>query len=76
MTKHHQLHNPYTKRQNKKVSSLLEVFERFNISFDESQESSLRNIITGQLFSDDICDDILQVETIGKKNKKTSLKKE
>ena len=64
---HHQLNNPYTQRQNKKVSSLLEVFERFHGLFDESNEGPIRNMITGQLFSDDICDDILKVETIGKK---------
>ena len=64
--KHHQLNTPYIKRQNDKVRSLLEVFKKHNVLFDIDEERPIKNMITGQVFTDHISSDILQVEQIGK----------
>ena len=34
--------------------------------FSVKEQGPIRNIITGQVFTDDTCDDTLQMETIGK----------
>ena len=55
--KHHQYTNAYIKRQNECVKSLLPVLES-HLSFSDIS-SPLTNIITGQIFSDDISKDML-----------------
>ena len=61
--KHHQFNNAYIRRQNACVKSLLPVLES-HVSFAETS-SPFTNIITGQIFSEDISKDMLSFETTG-----------
>ena len=62
-TKHHQLNNAYIRRQNEAVNSLLQVLEE-HLSFSEIS-SPFMNIITGQIYSDQITEDMLCFEKTG-----------
>ena len=62
---HHQLGKAYTARQNKWITSLLQAFEKHNLSLSSSDEP-FRNIITGQLFSDTIYNDLIGAYEKGK----------
>ena len=62
-TKHHQLNNAYIRRQNEAVNSLVQVFEE-HLSFSEIS-SPFMNIITGQIYSDQITEDMLCFEKTG-----------
>ena len=63
--KHHQFNNAYIRRQNACVKSLLPVLES-HVSFaDTSLPLTNINIITGQIFSEDISKDMLSFETTG-----------
>ena len=55
---HHQLGKVYIARQNKWIVSLLQTFEKHNLSLSSTEES-FRNIITGQFFSDAIYEDLI-----------------
>ena len=63
--KHHQLNDSYIKRQNEAVNALLPILEE-HVSFSELS-SPLINIITGQLYSDEISRDLLSFEDVGNK---------
>ena len=55
-TKHLKLRQAYTTRQNNRVSFL---------AFRKQKKVPMRNIITGQIFSNEICDDMLNCESRG-----------
>ena len=59
--KHHQYKNAYIRRQNECVKSLLPVLE--SRLFFSNISSPLTNIITCQVFSDDISKNLLSFET-------------
>ena len=61
---HRQLNSTYTAFQNKRVTSLLEVLENQNFELFP-KENVLKNVMTGQVYPDMICKDILSVEKIG-----------
>ena len=61
---HHQLNLTYTAFQNKRVTSLLEFLENHNFELFP-EENVLKNVMTGQVYPDMICKDILSVEKIG-----------
>ena len=56
---HHQLSKAYTKRQNKWVVSLLRTFSKHQVCLAETDDEVFRNIITGQIFSDEIYYDLI-----------------
>ena len=58
--KHHQLSNAYINRQSKCVKSLLPVLQE-HLSFSEVR-SPFTNIITGQIYSEKITEDLLSFE--------------
>ena len=62
-TKHHQLNNAYIRRQNEAVNSLLQVLDE-QLSFSKIS-SPFMNIITGQIYSDQITEDMLCFEKTG-----------
>ena len=61
--KHHQLSNAYINRQNEGVNSLLPVLQEY-LSFSEVS-SSFTNIITGQIYSEKITEDLLSFQETG-----------
>ena len=61
--KHYQFNNTYIRRQNACIKSLLPVHES-HVSFAETS-LPLTNIITGEIFSEDISKDKLSFETTG-----------
>ena len=61
--KHHQLNNAYINRQNECVKSLLPVLQE-HLSFSEVC-SPFTNIITGQIYSEKITEDLLSFEGTG-----------
>ena len=63
--KHHQLSNAYINRQSKCVKSLLPVLQE-HLSFSEVS-SPFTNIITGQIYSEKITEDLLSFEETGNK---------
>ena len=63
-TKHHQLNNAYIRRQKEAVNSLLQFLEE-HLSFFEIS-SPFINIITGQIYSDQITEDMPYFEKTGK----------
>ena len=60
---HHQLNYAYISRQNEAVNSLLQVLEE-HLSFS-AISSPFMNIITGQIYSDKITEDMLSSEKTG-----------
>ena len=60
---HHQLNAFCTDRQNKRVSSLLKVFER-RLSFSET-EVPFQNMITGKIFPNEIAESLESFEQVG-----------
>ena len=62
-TKHHQLNNAYIRRRNEAVNSLLQVLEE-HLSFSKII-SPFMNIITVQIYSDQITEDMLCFEKTG-----------
>ena len=65
-SKHHQFTKAYTERQNKKVLSFLEVMDVHNVNFD-SDECLIRNLVTGQIFPENVCNDVIDCEATGKR---------
>ena len=61
--KHHQLNNAYIRRQSENVKSLLPVLQE-HISFS-AVSSPFTNIITGQIYSEKITEDLPSFEKIG-----------
>ena len=61
---HHQLNKAYTKRQNLRISSLLKVFEK-HLTFS-AVEVPFLNMITGQVFPDEVFKSTISFETLGK----------
>ena len=60
--KHHQLNNAYIRRQSENVKSLLQVTqEHFSFS---AVSSPFTNIITGQIYSEKITEDLLSFERL------------
>ena len=60
---HHQLTESYTRQQNQRITSLLNVFEiHLNLS---DEEVPFFNMITGQIFPDDVFNSIVSFEDIG-----------
>ena len=60
---HHQLTQSYTRQQNQRITSLLNVFEiHLNLS---DKELPFFNMITGQIFPDDVFNSIVSFEDIG-----------
>ena len=60
---HRQLNAFYTDRQNKRVSSILKVFER-QLSFSET-EVPFQNMIPGQIFPNEITVSLKSFEQVG-----------
>ena len=56
---HHQLSKAYTKRQNKWVVSLLLTFSKHQVCLAATDDEVFRIIITGQIFSNEICYDLI-----------------
>ena len=61
--KHHQLTSAYIKRQNNRVISLLKVLDA-HISLSVTS-MPLTNIVTGQVYSNEISDSLLSFEDVG-----------
>ena len=61
--KHHQLNNAYIRRQSENVKSILPVLQE-HLSFS-AVSSPFTNIITGQIYSKKITEDLLSFEKIG-----------
>ena len=66
---HHQLTKAYIDRQNKWIVSLLSIFKRHNVTF--LNHSPLFNIITGQVFSAEIYNDLIGAYKKGQELYKT-----
>ena len=66
---HHQLGKAYTKRQNKWVVSLLKTFKHHKVTLLE--DTPFRNIVTGQVFSDEIYNDLIGAYEKGQELYKT-----
>ena len=64
--KHHQFTKVYTERQNKKVITFLEVMDAHNINFD-SDQCLIRNLVTDQVFPENVCNDVVNCELTGTK---------
>ena len=64
--KHHQLGDAYNNRFNGKMSSLLQFPEERNLSIGAIDYQPIRNIVTGQVFPEDICRDVINCETKSK----------
>ena len=64
-SKHHQFTKAYTERQNRKVLSFLEVMDVHNVNFD-SDECLIRNLVTDQIFPENVCNDLIDCEATGK----------
>ena len=62
---HHELNNSHTERQNKWITSLIKVFNDNGLLFDEDKDVHWRNIITGQIFKDDVYYSMLNSEKTG-----------
>ena len=57
---HHQLNNAYTSKQNQWIISLLRLFEKQKLSLSTNKEDSVfHNIMTGQVFSQAIYEDLI-----------------
>ena len=65
-SKHHQFTKAFTERQNKKVLSFLEVMDVHNVNFD-SDECLIRNLVTDQIFPENVCNDVIDCEATGKR---------
>ena len=63
---HHELKPSHTNRQNINVSSLLEVFDNHNLTFASDDDIQMRNIITGQVFTDEVFRGMINCEDTGK----------
>ena len=61
---HHQRRKTHTANQNKRISSLLDVFKNNNFELFPL-ENVLKDLVTGQVYPDDVCYDILSAEKIG-----------
>ena len=62
---HHQLSpTANTANQNKRISSLLDVFKNHNCELFP-REDVLKNLVTGQVYPDDVSHDILSAEKFG-----------
>ena len=53
--KHHQLGDAYNNRFNGKISSLLQFLQECNLSIGATDYQPIQNIVTGQVFPEDIC---------------------
>lgn len=62
---HHQLCKSYTFRQNKWITSLLKSFERHKVSFSRTNSKGFYNVVTGQVFSDAIYQDLIAAYNTG-----------
>ena len=64
---HHQLGDAYTKKQNRWVTSLLQLFQKQKVSLSNNEEgNSFYNFVTGQVFSDTIYNDLIGAYETGK----------
>ena len=63
--KHHQLSKAHTSRQNRKIASLVGVFEKHGLDLT-SLNFPLPNVVTGQVFDEKIAHDVTECEKIGK----------
>ena len=61
---HRQLRKTHTANQNKRISSLLDVFKNNNFELFPL-EKVIKNLVTGQVYPDDVCYDNLSAEKIG-----------
>ena len=64
--KHHQNIKSYSKRQNEMKEKLTSVLRRCNVNFEGEMEPEMHNFVTKQVFSEEIKNDVLSVESIGK----------
>ena len=55
---HYQLGKAHTNRQNNWIASLLRTFDKHKVSLAGTEDEPFKNIITGQIFSNDIYDDL------------------
>ena len=63
--KHHQFSTAYTNRQNIKVVSLCDILEKHGLDIDETDATPITNVVTGQVFSDEICRDMTRSDEVG-----------
>ena len=61
---HRQLSKAHTKRQNRKIASLVGVFEKHGLDLT-SLNVPLSNVVTGQAFDEKIAHDVTECEKIG-----------
>ena len=62
---HYQLGKAHTKRQNKWIASLLRTFDKHKVSLAGTEDEPFKNIITGQIFSNDIYEDLINAYETG-----------
>ena len=65
--KHHQFTKVYTERQHKKVITFIEVMDAHNINFD-SDQCLIKNLVTDQVFPENVCNDVGNCELTGTKH--------
>ena len=68
---HYQLGKAHTKRQNKWIVSLLQTYDKQKVSLAATEEAQFKNIVTGQVFSDEIYNNLIGAYETGQHLYKT-----
>ena len=62
----HQLNGTYTDRQSKRGLSLLSVLDNHGVNLEENECDTIKNLVTNQIFPEDISKQVVDCERIGK----------